>query len=65
MKFSLYQNIKDTNKTDIDLTDYIEIIKSGKYQDIVLTARALKKEPLRYKELKNQMPCITGSAVKN
>lgn len=65
MKFSLYQNIKDTNKTDIDLNNYIEIIKAGKYQDIVLTARALKKEPLRYKELKNQMPCITGSAVMN
>jgi len=65
MKFSLYQNIKDTNKTDISLTDYIEIVKNGKYQDLVLTARALKKEPLRYKELKNQMPAITGSAVMN
>lgn len=65
MKFSLYQNIKDLNKTDIDLDNYIEIIKNGKYQDLVLTARALKKEPLRYKELKNQMPCITGSAIMN
>lgn len=65
MKFSLYQNIKDTNKTDIDLISYIDIIKNGKYQDLVLTARALKKEPNRYKELKNQMPCITGSAVMN
>ena len=65
MKFSLYQNIKDLNKTDIDLNNYIEIIKNGKYQDLVLTARALKKEPLRYKELKNQMPCITGSAIMN
>jgi len=65
MKFSLYQNIKDLNKTDIDLNDYIEIIKNGKYQDLVLTARALKKEPSKYKDLKNQMPCITGSAVMN
>jgi hypothetical protein len=65
MKFSLYQNIKDTNKTDIDLDSYIEIIKNGKYQDLVLTARALKKEPAKYKDLKNQMPCITGSAVMN
>lgn len=65
MKFSLYQNIKDVNKTDIDLENYIEIIKNGKYQDLVLTARALKKEPLRYKELKNKMPCITGSAIMN
>jgi len=65
MKFSFYQNIKDTNKTDIELDNYIDIIKNGKYQDLVLTARALKKEPLRYKELKNQMPCITGSAIMN
>ena len=43
MKFSLYQNIKDVNKTDIDLTDYIDLIKNGKYQDLVLTARALEK----------------------
>jgi len=65
MKFSLYQNIKDVNKTDIDLENYIEIIKNGKYQDLVLTARALKKEPAKYKDLKNRMPCITGSAVMN
>ena len=65
MKFSFYKNIKDTNKTDISLDEYIEIIKNGKYQDLVLTARAFKKEPARYKELKNQMPAITGSAVMN
>lgn len=65
MKFSFYQNIKDTNKTDISLDEYIEIIKNGKYQDLVLTARSVKKEPARYKELKNMMPAITGSAIMN
>ncbi len=45
MKFSFYQNIKDTNKTDISLDEYIDLIKNGKYQDVVLTARAIKKEP--------------------
>jgi hypothetical protein len=65
MKFSFYQNIKDTNKTDIDLENYIEIIKNGKYQDLVLNARAVKKDLPKYKELKNLMPCITGSAVMN
>jgi hypothetical protein len=65
MKFSFYQNIKDTNKTDIDITNYIDIIKNGKYQDLVLTARAVKKNDARYKELKNQMPVITGSAIMN
>lgn len=65
MRFSLYQNIKDTNKTDISLDYYVEIIKNGKYQDLVLTARSLKNDPSRYKELKNMMPAITGSAVMN
>lgn len=65
MKFSFYKNIKDTNKTDIDIEKYIEIIKAGKYQDLVLTARSLKKDPPKYKDLKNQMPCITGSAIMN
>jgi len=65
MKFSFYKTIKDTNKTDIELGDYIEIIKVGKYQDLVLTARSLKKDLPKYKDLKNQMPCITGSAIMN
>lgn len=65
MKFSFYQNIKDTNKTDISLDEYVDIIKNGKYQDLVLTARAVKKEPAKYKELKNMMPAITGSAIMN
>ena len=65
MKFSLYQNIKETNKTDIDLDSYIDIVKNGKYQDLVLNARAIKKDVAKYKELKSQMPCITGSAVMN
>jgi len=65
MKFSFYKNIKDFNKTDIDLENYIEIIKNGKYQDLVLNARAVKKDVPKYKELKNLMPCITGSAIMN
>lgn len=65
MKFSFYQTIKSTNKTDIDLTEYIDIIKNGKYQDLVLTARALKKDVAKYKELKSQMPAVTGSAIMN
>jgi len=65
MKFSFYQNIKDLNKTDIDLENYIDIVKNGKYQDLVLTARSVKKDVQKYKELKNQMPVITGSAVMN
>lgn len=65
MKFSLYQNQKDLHKTDIDVNHYMDIVKNGKYQDIVLTARAVKKDKSKYTELKSQMPCITGSAIMN
>lgn len=65
MKFSLYKNKKDLHKTDIDINHYIDIVKNGKYQDIVLTARAVKKDKSKYTELKNEMPCITGSAIMN
>ena len=65
MKFSFYKNIKDTTKTDIDLNNYIDIIKNGKYQDLVLTARALKNDEAKYKDLKSRMPVITGSAIMN
>jgi hypothetical protein len=63
MKFSFYKNVKDTTKTDISIGDYIDIIKNGKYQDAVLTARSVKKDESKYKELKSMMPCITGSAI--
>lgn len=65
MKFSFYKNVKDTTKTDIDLNNYIDIIKNGKYQDLVLTARALKNDEAKYKDLKSRMPVITGSAIMN
>jgi hypothetical protein len=65
IKFSSYQTIKDTNKIDIDLDSYIEIVKNGKYQDEVLAARSVKNDKKKYSDLKNLMPCITGSAVMN
>ncbi len=65
IKFSSYQTIKDTNKIDIDLDSYIEIVKNGKYQDEILAARSVKSDKKKYSDLKNLMPCITGSAIMN
>jgi hypothetical protein len=65
IKFSSYQNVLDKNKIDIDLDFYIDSVKNGKYQDIVLKARAVKNDEKQYKFLKSQMPCITGSAIMN
>jgi hypothetical protein len=65
IKFSSYKTVKDTNKIDIDLDYYLEAVKNGKYQDIILNARAVKNDKEKYKQFKSQMPCITGSAVMN
>jgi hypothetical protein len=63
IKFSSYQNVQDINKIDIDLKYYIDAVKNGKYQDIILKARSVKNDDKQYKFLKSQMPCITGSAL--
>ena len=63
MKFSSYNSVTDKNKIDIDLDYYLESVKNGKYQDIILNARAVKTDKEKYKQFKSQMPCITGSAV--
>ena len=65
IKLSSYQNKEDKNKIDIDLSYYIDVIKNGKYQDIVLKARLVKSDEKLYKQLKNEMPCVTGSAIMN
>jgi len=65
IKFSQYSSVKSLQKIDIDLQDYIDAIKIGKYQDLVLQARANKKDKEKYKSIKAMAPCITGSAVMN
>lgn len=65
IKFSSYKTVKDTNKIDIDLDSYIDFVKKGKYQDMILGARSVKNDTQKYKEFKSQIPCITGSAIMN
>jgi hypothetical protein len=65
IKFSSYKTVQDKNKIDIDLQFYIDSVKNGKYQDIILGARSVKNDKQKYKEFKSQMPCITGSATMN
>jgi len=65
IKFSSYKTVQDKNKIDIDLQFYIDSVKNGKYQDIILGARSVKNDKQKYKEFKSQMPCITGSAIMN
>lgn len=65
IKFSSYKTVTDTNKIDIDLQFYIDSVKNGKYQDMILQARSVKSDKQKYKALKDIMPCITGSAIMN
>lgn len=65
MKVSLYNTVKSTEKHDISIDDYCEMILKGKYQDMVLTARSVKNDEEKYKSLKSKMPCVTGSAIMN
>lgn len=57
--------MKETNKTDISIDQYIGFVKYGSEQDMVLNARAEKQKGNleKYKFLKNQAKVVTGSAV--
>ena len=48
MKVSLYNTVKSTEKHDISIDDYCEMILKGKYQDMVLTARSVKNDDEKY-----------------
>ena len=65
MKVSLYNSVKSTEKHDITIEDYCDMVLKGKYQDIVLNARASKNDKEKYKALKSKMACVTASAVMN
>lgn len=65
IQFSSYKTVKDTNKIDIDLKDYIDAIKNGRFQDVILSARSVKSDKQKYNEFKSLTPCITGSAIMN
>ena len=64
---SFYKNNKATDKMDITLDSYFNMVQSGEYQDFVITSRLLKQQGKtdQYKASKDSAPCITGSAIMN
>jgi len=66
-KFSKYSNVFSEDKIDIDLNQYITIVKTGLNQDLVISARACKQKGDEdgYKKLKSKSMAILGSAVMN
>jgi hypothetical protein len=67
MEFSKYPHVKSTEKQDIDINQYITIVKTGLNQDLVLKARAEKQKGnlKEYKNIKALSQVITGSCVMN
>jgi hypothetical protein len=63
IKFSKYPTAKSIDKIDIDIQDYIDMVQKGTYQDLILKARSVKNDDVKYKECKIKAPVITGSAV--
>lgn len=62
-KFSLYQNQKGFSASDLTVENYIGMVQHGANQDLVLQARCVKEDKDKYKELKSNSLCITGSAI--
>jgi hypothetical protein len=64
---SFYKNNRATEKNDIDLSQYFNMVQSGTYQDFVITSRLLKQNGKieQYKSSKDSAPCVTGSAIMN
>lgn len=65
IKFSKYPNMKSKDKVDIDVEQYVNIVKTGLNQDLVLKARAEKQKGnlTGYKNLKATSSAILGSVV--
>lgn len=62
---SYYENAFTKDKKEIDLENYIGMIKHGAWQDLVLKARASKQagDLEAYKKFKSKAQAITGSAI--
>jgi len=65
MKMSMYNTMKSTEKVDISIVDYCEMVQKGKFQDTILKARINKSDKDEYKKIKSTLPTVTGSALMN
>ena len=60
MQISYYKNIKDDQDVDIEISSFIEGVRSGRWQDIVLDIRAAPNKEIR--DLKKKTaPLVTIS----
>jgi predicted P-loop ATPase len=60
MQISYYKNIKDDQDVDIEINSFLEGIRSGRWQDIVLQCRAAPNKEIR-DLLKKTAPLVTIS----
>lgn len=62
---SMYNNRTSTEKVDISILEYCEMVQKGKVQDQILKARINKGNKEEYTKIKSGLPCVTGSAIMN
>lgn len=64
-KMSLYKSVKSVENNNISIFDYVNFVKAGTNQDLVLKARAAyqRGDEEEYKKLKMQSMCVTGSCT--
>lgn len=62
VRIGIYQNIQDTKGKEIDLGIFLDQIKNGKWQDLVLPVRAITDHELR-QEAKKTIPNVTISGT--
>lgn len=60
MQISYYKNIKDDQDVDIEISSFLEGVRSGRWQDIVLKCRAAPNKEIR-DLLKKTAPLVTIS----
>ncbi len=48
MQISYYKNIKDDQDVDIEINSFLEGIRTGKWQDVVLDIRAAPTKEIRH-----------------
>ena len=61
--FSKFKNLAAKESIHISIDDYIREVKNGDHQTHIYNARANKNDKIKYTEIKNKLPVITGSCL--
>lgn len=65
VKMSLYKSVTTKENDNITISNYVEFVKTGTNQDLIISARAAlqRGDQDEYKRLKERSMCVTGSCT--